>query len=503
MRDRRPREGRGGHALAAVLLALTFIAPRLPAQAGLGQVEDATTVPKGLLRLRAIATWTRYDARFTASGVQPLGAPFTADSLGSNRFPELLDAEARIRSALQSTGAAPFALSLGRSRLDATAREEVIPLTLEYGVTNRFAVGVTMPVIRKRVAVQFRLDTAGGFVANVGPNVHRTNPAAAQNNALVQTQFASAIARLQACVDNPAAPGCSATQGRQAEAQQLIQLSQLFAADVGAVYGTAAASGAAFVPINGSAAQTAIALRVAAFNALYRELLGSTTDVIQAVPTAAGGPAGVSEFQRYLTEELGRDSLATQEREGVGDVEIGFKLRVLDLPRTEFRRAGVQLAVASALRFPSGSRQSVSDLADLRTGGGSIVVDSRAILDARAGRFGLLASGLFAASVRDVDTTNLAMRNSQWTEVHVAPRWHFSEPFAIHGAYSLRSTDKLGGDQLAGGGVSFTTLANYTGGLLPVEMRFTHLEAISGDAGRPKFFRDQLEVRIYYRRLKR
>jgi hypothetical protein len=33
-------------------------------------------------------------------------------------------------------------------------------------------------------------------------------------------------------------------------------------------------------------------------------------------------------------------------------------------------------------------------------------------------------------------------------------------------------------------------------------MRFTHLQAITGDPGRPQFFRDQLELRIYYRLLK-
>ena len=65
----------------------------------------------------------------------------------------------------------------------------------------------------------------------------------------------------------------------------------------------------------------------------------------------------------------------------------------------------------------------------------------------------------------------------------------------------MRSTDKLGVDQLVGGGVSYSTLSAYRAGAraLPMEMRFTHLEAVSGDANRPKFFRDQLEMRIYFR----
>jgi len=73
----------------------------------------------------------------------------------------------------------------------------------------------------------------------------------------------------------------------------------------------------------------------------------------------------------------------------------------------------------------------------------------------------------------------------------------------LQAAYSLRSTDKNGGDQLVGGGVTYSTLSAYRsgarGGGLPLEMRFTHLEAVSGDSNRPKFFRDQLEMRIYFR----
>jgi len=263
-------------------------------------------------------------------------------------------------------------------------------------------------------------------------------------------------------------------------------------------------TGMAFVPTSASAAQLEIALRVAAFNSQYRDLLASGTDLIVAVPRGAAGIAGPAEFQSYLTEELGRDSLTIQERVGIGDVEVGFKFRVLDRPRTEQRRTGLQVALAGGVRLPTGSRQSTSDVVDLRLGDGSVVVDSRAIVDARAGRFGLLAAGHFATSVHNVDTADVATRNARWTEIHVAPRWHFSEPLAIHAAYSLRTSDKNGGDQLVGGGISFTSLSGFKGsGSPPVEMRFTHLEAIRGDAGRPKFYRDQIELRIYYRLLGR
>lgn len=452
---------------------------------------------RGLLRFKAATLWTRYDARFATEGTRPLGAPFTADSLGAAQFPALAPIEPRVAAAAGSA----FALSLGRSRVDAVAREEVVPLTLEYGITNRLAVGVMLPIVRRRVMLQFRLDTAGGFVANVGPNPQRTGGGA--SNGQLQAQFASAITQLQnrlsTCQSNPGGPGCAALLARQEEAEALIQASQAFASDVGFVYGTSTTLGAAFVPLAQSPAQTAIEARVVTFNDQFKDLLGTTANLLTQMPKAAGGPAGVAEFQRYLTEELGRDSIAPSERSLVGDLEIGAKFGALDVRR---ERHHLRLAVAGGIRFATGSRQFKGELVDLSTGGGMIVANSMAILDAKAGRMGLLASASFASNVRAVDTVNLASRAERWTEVNLAPRWHFSDPFSLHAAWSMRSTDKEGGDQLVGGGVSISRIADFTGGPLPIEMRFTHLQAIKGDPGRPKFFRDQLELRIYYRLLR-
>src|SRR5688500_10627209 len=178
-------------AIATAILVLAHSAP-LAAQAGVGHLEDASTAPRGLLRLRAATVWTRFDARFAASGEEPLGTFLTADSLGIAQLPSLATLESRVASA----AGGPFALSLGRSRLDATGREEIVPLTFEYGITNRLAVTATFPLIRRRVAVQFQLDTTGGFVANVGPNPHRTSPVAASVNGQVQSQFLNAQTQL-------------------------------------------------------------------------------------------------------------------------------------------------------------------------------------------------------------------------------------------------------------------------------------------------------------------
>jgi hypothetical protein len=321
----------------------------------------------------------------------------------------------------------------------------------------------------------------------------------------VQSQFLAAQTllqqRLSQCAANSAQPQCASVNGREAQANALLQSAQQFATDVGGIYGTPSGTGAAFVPAAGSAAQTAIAGRVAAFNASFQDFLGSTASFVTTIPVAAGGPAGVSDLQRYLTQDLGRDSIVLREKVYAGDWELGAKFRAIDLPATDTRRMAMQLALAAGLRFPTGTRHSGSGVADLRTGTGKLALNSRAIMDARFARLGLLAAADVSIALGDADS--LASPDSRWTEFLVAPRWHVSEPFAVHAAYSLRSADVSGGDQLLGGGVSFTTLGLWGGGALPMEMRYTHLEAISGDAGRPRFFRDQLELRLYFRLLKR
>lgn len=496
MRDCRPRN------FAVTFVVSLLLATAAHAQAGLGHLGDASITPRGMFRLQAVAAWTRYDARFASTGITSLGAPFSADSFGVRQLPRLAAAESLVREA----SGLPFSLTLGRSRLDATAREEVFPLGLEYGLTDRIAVGVVVPFVRKRVAVQFRLDTAGGFAANAGPNRHRSDPSAAQNNATLQAQFASAAQQLQQrisdCQANPAGPGCAMLLPRLAEAQALIAESQTLAGELEALYGSLTNAGSAFVPTGGSPAQLGIEARILAIGARYRDLLSASTDLITVLPLGASGPAGVAQVQEYLFAEEFRDSVATRERVGIGDVEVGVAVRVISRAPTQPGGLGAYLTVSGGVRLPTGSDSVVSELVDMRLGDRTTGVHSRATLDLSRGRFGVLASGYYNQAFGDSEpTTTVALpTDRRLIEVAVAPRWQLSGPLALHGAFSLRSSDLTGSDQLLGGGISFTSLRSTPAGKTPpIEMRFTHLESVSGDAGRPKFFRDQLELRVYYR----
>ena len=485
---------------ASCTLALALIPEIARAQANLVFTEDATLAPRGVLRVRALTAWSRYDEVFAGSGTRSIGAFLTADSLGAAQVPAL----GGIQTLVQNATGSAFSLTLGKSTLGATAREEVLPIALEYGISRRFAVSVVTPIVRRRVAAVFQLDTTG-VGANVGPNPQRTSAGASQVNAQVQAEFASAAsqlqARLQACQSNPGASGCAALLARQSEAQQLIQSSATFASTLADLYGSAASDGAAFVPMAASAAQQAVASRIGSFNTQYQDLLGTSANLLQAVPRGAGGPAGTAEFEQYAVGELGGDSISTQERLRFGDVEIGAKALVIDRPLRPGQTTSMMLSVGSSVRLPTGSRQTDNQIASLASGSGSVVIDTRAFFDARFGRFGILAGGSFAASVKDVDTSSTSLRNARWSNLQIAPRWHLSAPLSVFGAYAMQSADKTGGDHLLGGGVSYSTLAlpGANPRALPIEMRFTHLEAVAGDAGQPKFFRDQVELRLYFR----
>jgi len=502
MTEHRPR-----HRFPALAcLLLTVVVPaHARAQAGISLLDDVSVTPPGVFRLRTAGVWTRYEERFTSSGTTPLGAPFITGALGSAALPRLATTEALV----QDASAAPFTISLGASRLDVVAREEHVPLTIEYGLRKRLSLTFMMPVVRKRASGLLTLDSLG---SNVGPNPVRLSSAIRSANQVVQAQFGAAAGQLQnalaTCTASPSSPGCPALLARQAEAQALITNSQSFAATVEDLYGSASSDGEAFVPRSSSPAQSAIASRVSAFNDQYKDLLATSTDLITAVPGAAAGPAGSANIITYLYD-LSRDSLTNAVLLGVGDVEAGFRWLALDRAGPNGDR-GVRAVIASSWRFPSGSRQAPPGVADLRIGDGLGALTARGLLDVAYGRLGLLA----AASAEVVlgaspDTAGVPLvvgytrAPDRWRRSLAAePRWQLTSALAVHGSYAVHGSERSAAHQLAGGGVSFTTVSRYRSGMrpLPMEMRFSHLQAVQGDAGAPRITRDQLEVRIYYQR---
>jgi len=58
--------------------------------------------------------------------------------------------------------------------------------------------------------------------------------------------------------------------------------------------------------------------------------------------------------------------------------------------------------------------------------------------------------------------------------------------------------------QNIGFGLRYSTVLSYLRhrARYPIEVSYHHLEALSGDAGTPKYYRDIIQLRLYYRLLR-
>ena len=181
------------------------------------QTEIAVPVARGTLRFDITPFWLSYDHRFGlgvpgyADGAPvPINLDFEAESLGVQSLPFLRGLQSNIQAAADLGG---FSLNLGHTTTVMNASVRTIPIGLEYGLTSRLAIGVTVPIVRSRVDVNFAVDTTTGKRSNVafaeprlglavpdaGRRRHRRPAAAGRQRTVVaaRTRPGPALARLQ------------------------------------------------------------------------------------------------------------------------------------------------------------------------------------------------------------------------------------------------------------------------------------------------------------------
>ena len=200
-----------------------------------------------------------WDEEFVDGTRVRLGAALTGDPvLASPGLPALLLLDENIRTA----GALPtFASSLGAARLSVLSQRRVTPLTLDFGITDRIAVGVSVPLVRTYVREAFSFDTAGR--GNLGLNPLLANAGAAAQYATFFTQFDGALATA-GCPDAASCPPGFLSEARGAH-DALRR----------AVYGTGTGGGAPFLPVAGSEGAAAVDSQVAR---IQRELQATYGD---------------------------------------------------------------------------------------------------------------------------------------------------------------------------------------------------------------------------------
>jgi hypothetical protein len=314
-----------------------------------------------------------------------------------------------------------------------------------------------------------------------------------------------------------------------------------------------------FVPIVGTDAQLAIEARVQAFRALYTSFLGAGNPITGISPFASQNRLTVRDAQTILTNPafgISSAPLESNSKGHVGDIDIGGKFSVFDSfgGSTEARMTPQGLnfrsAVGVTFRLPTGQIESADNFIDIGTGRKATTVEGRWFSDLLIGPR-LWESFIFRfnkpfgddQTMRIIDHPNEELaplyreqkvhRQIGTTfEFETAPRIVVNDYLAISGWYLYRNhkqDDYTGSftipaavtgfsditidaatldletaqtEHRLGGGISFSNLYSFEKGKakVPFEVQYLHWQTVKGAGGnQPKFFTDQVQLRLYAR----
>ena len=522
------------------------------AQATLSHTDDAIPIPGGWVRLSVGNTWERYDSRFGESATVGLGDELSTDSLGPRQLPRLSPIEGGLQTLTKNPAQR---LTFGRLEVRSDARIVTTPIALEYGITRRLSLGVVVPIVQTRRTAQVRVNqrAAGDTTktGNVGMLPESKRAAQAVSNRGVVNNLTNAAASLTGlltrCTQNPLATECNTVRGNEAAAAEAARRATEVAGAVTVAYGVTAQT-AVVAPLAGGALAKTIDGELAALQAQLATYIPGT--VIGTLGTATTEFSyidlqGRTNAPGLLQSELGGglDSIATTERIGVGDVEVRARVLVLErvqgdsLPPRAFQ---YRLGLGGIVRFATSRPDSAIDLIDIGTGEGA-GLEVRSALDLSGGRVGATIAGRYATYFeRTVNVPLVGYPIAGWpypefgevsrkagnvVGLDVTPRFFVGDWLAFEGLYGYEHTDAptfTGATpspcsacvplpnsilpvpwtvQRIGFGVRYSTVDSFLRrrARYPIEVSYRHLETITGDAGAPKQFRDQLQLRLYYR----
>jgi hypothetical protein len=314
-----------------------------------------------------------------------------------------------------------------------------------------------------------------------------------------------------------------------------------------------------FVPIVGTDAQLAIEARVAAFRALYQQFGVTSIAATTTGPFASQTRLTVSDAHTVFTDPafgLVADPLASTRRSHLGDIDIGGKFSLYDsfggstAARMSPRGLNFRTSIGGIIRLPTGQIESPNNFIDVGTGRGATAIEGRWFGDILVGsRFWQSFIVRFNRPFADEQELRITdLPNEQLTpayrrqmverqlgsvfEFETSPRIVINDFFAISGHYVYRhkGQDHYKGtfvipaattgfadvtldastldletetrEHRLGGGVSFSNLFSFEQGKsrLPFEVTYLHWQTTKGSGGnQPKFFTDQIQLRLYAR----
>ena len=489
--------------------------------------------------------------------LEPLGVDFTLDTLGVKQFPNLASLQLGIQ---QLTGNSSWNASLGNSQLNLRDRVSTFPFLFEVGLSKRLSLGIQVPYVVTESMTFFNVNTTG-TEGNLGFNPGLGSSTALAQNAAMLAQFTADSTSLKNALDNcaanPAGSGCAQlnSMNTNGQAQALIAVAQRFAREVNSIYTTSP-----FVPIAGTDAQLALEARVTSFKTAYAAFAAyGVAPITSPGPFASQNRLTLPDAQRILSDTafgIVANPLTSTSNSHIGDIDIGAKFSVYDsfggatAERMSPHGLNFRMAVGGIFRIPTGRIESPNNFIDVGTGRGAKAVEGRWFSDLLVGShfwqsFVLRYNKPFAddQEMRITDLPNevfpplyrrqmVHRQLGQALEFETTPRIVINDFFSISGQYVYRhkAQDRYTGtftvpaaltgfgditldastldletetwEHRAGGGVSFSNLYAFEHGQakVPFEVSYLHWQTVRGAGGnQPRFFTDQIQLRLYAR----
>jgi hypothetical protein len=335
------------------------------------QFVDDPVIPQGtvLLEVRPSSQFLGDFYRGSSGERFPMGSPFFVSDLGGAQVPHLLPTEDRFR-ALASDPGAP-ALRIGSTTGVMKADEQVVPFQFSYGLRDRITVGLTVPLIRKRVDAHFQVDPSG---ANVGRNPGAADPAAV--SAFFQ-ESTTALNEVRGDVDSicgeagESHPDCM-------DGLALINDLEGFLDELDAAY-----QAELLFPLSGSTLGSLVQTRWTGYR---NQLADYGSEAPELVPLASE-PLNGQDFRATLLEEAWPAGGFPVENEpsflGLGDIELHVAVPLLDLEFGQDAGRSIRLRTAGVgtLRLGSGEADSLRTTAPTEAPRGISGVDLRLVTD--------------------------------------------------------------------------------------------------------------------------
>jgi hypothetical protein len=429
--------------------------------------------------------------------LRPLGEAYFAPGLDVGRLPQLQATEARFQELLGP--GSDWILDLGRVRGRFHAQEQEVPLRLGYGVLDRLTVGVTVPLVRRRIDSLLRLS---GEDATAG-----TNPAATDSEQVDAFLAAvlQALAELQQRVEDecqpppPDEPEAGAVNGTRCEAgEELLARTSTFVEGLEAAY----AQELVF-PLRGTQGGFALLDRWLGFRSDLAKWNVSAPAELPLSRTPLDDARFASTFVEPVWGDEGFPRDRPEEYMLMGDVEVHAVLGLVD---TRIGRPGLRVrsSVVGTLRFGTGNPDTLQALAPMGPPRGADGVGVRLVTDLISDRrVGVLTvAELWQFS--DVETVILAPDPRRflgetavarvpvaWTpgatlKLQVTPRFHLTPGISLGLGYDLDRRQAPSFTALNGGADALAALAALEGGTtlhrIRGELRYHGFEGAVADA---------------------